>query len=149
MREKQKLLIYSVIFYACSSANIYLAVRFLLAGEYVYPILFWILFGFDKMIAIIDMKNCLLSLADFFQLGTFYLLCDSYPYLSLGSYSLILLCRVLPLLFIQSICYFGGDLLSNPLISSQDAFLAYLMFLAYIIFAIICLNESFSKSPFY
>jgi len=53
MSEKNKFLIYSAIFYACSSANIYLAVRFLLAGEYVYPIFFWILFGLDKIITTI------------------------------------------------------------------------------------------------
>jgi len=80
-------------------------------------------------------------LADFFQLGTIYLLFYDYPFNMDQTYVEIAFLRVLPLLFAQSILYFGGDLLSNPLISSQDVFLAYLLFLAYIIIAIVCFTE--------
>jgi len=141
MREKNKLLIYSAIFYACSSVNIYLAVRFLLAGEYVYPIFFWIFFGLDKIITKLPMEKYLPFLADFFQLGTLYLLFYDSPFDLSKTAVVIVYLRVLPLLFTQSILYFCGDLLSNPLISSQDAFLAYLLFLAYIIIAIACFTE--------
>ena len=155
MREENKLLIYSAIFYACSSANIYLAVRFLLAGEYVYPIFFCIFFGLDKIIIITaTIYFCgghlgfLPFLADFFQLGTVYLLFYSPPF-DLHSTAIgILSFRVLPLLFTQTILYFCGDLLSNPLISSQDAFLAYLLFLAYIIIVIVCFTEIEQSRPF-
>ena len=78
MREKQKLLLYSAVFYACSSANIYLAVKFRIAGEYAYPILFWIIFGLDKIITIITLNGCLPFLADLFQLGTIFMLLNEY-----------------------------------------------------------------------
>jgi len=106
MIEKLKILIYSTIFYACSSANIYLAVRFLLAGEYLYPIFFWIFFGLDKIILIAMIYfgggyafEFLPFLADFFQFGTIYLLFFDSPFdlhsTAIGLASL----RVLPLLF--------------------------------------------------
>jgi len=149
MSEKLKILISSSVFYACSSANIYLAFKFLLAGEYLYPIFFCIFFGLDKIIITGTMYfsggfkilGFLPFLADFFQLGTIYLFFYDSPFdlhsTAIGVASL----RVLPLLFTQSILYFGGDLLSNPLISSQDAFLAYFLFLTYIIIAIVCFTE--------
>ena len=56
--------------------------------------------------------------------------------------------RVLPLLFAQSIFFFCKDLLSNPLISSQDAFLSYLLFLSYLIIAIVCFTEIKQDRPF-
>ena len=33
----------------CSSINIYLGIKFILAGEIIYPIFYWILFGFEKL----------------------------------------------------------------------------------------------------
>jgi len=98
MREKNRVLIYSAIFYACSSANIYLSVRFLLAGEYAYPIFFWILFGLDKIIIIITTKECPSFLADFFQLGTIYLLFYDSPFDLCNISIAVLILKVLPLL---------------------------------------------------
>ena len=69
------------------------------------------------------------------------LLFYEYPFNLDQTYIEIAFLRVLPLLLTQSSLYFGGDLLSNPLISSQDALLAYLLFLSYIIIAIVCFTE--------
>jgi len=107
MIEKHKILIYSAIFYACSSANIYLTVRFLLAGEYLYPIFFWIFFGLDKIILIAAMHfgggfkilGFLPFLADFFQLGTIYLLFYDSPFDLHSTAIVVSSLRVLPLLF--------------------------------------------------
>lgn len=68
----------SLIYYACNIINIYLSIQFLVAGEWIYPLIFWIIYGIDKCLLImiykkenenpedynIDMVNSLIS--DFF-----------------------------------------------------------------------------------
>jgi len=81
-KEKRSLLIFSALFYACNALNIYLAIKFILADEVLYPIFFWLIFMIDKIIILLafafteyrDRIDITFMIADFFQLGTIYLL---------------------------------------------------------------------------
>ena len=81
--EKRKILyILSALFYACNDLNIYLAIKFLMSDEVLYPLIFCMILLIDKIIILLafafsryrDRINITFFLADFFQLGTIYLL---------------------------------------------------------------------------
>jgi len=80
--KRAYLLLFSALFYACNALNIYLAIKFILSDEILYPVFFWLIFSIDKIIILLAFAfsyysyliDITLFIADFFQLGTLYLL---------------------------------------------------------------------------
>jgi len=100
------LLIFSALFYACNTLNIYLAIKFFLSDEVLYLLFFCLIFSIDKIIILLvfafssyrDQMNITIFIADFFQLGTLYLLFEQETNRIDYHYPFALIMKILPML---------------------------------------------------